>query len=80
MAHVSAQLASNACVRAAEVSVPNTAAAAAAAPLLLLQVARGSTVELPHLSLLEVCGEPLLFMVNGVAVQRAVARSSALLM
>jgi hypothetical protein len=48
--------------------------------LLLLQVARGSAVPLPHLSLLEVCGEPLLFMVNGLAVQRAVARSSALVM
>jgi hypothetical protein len=48
--------------------------------LLLLQVVRGAAVELPHLSLLEVCGEPLLFMVNGMAVQRAVARSSALVM
>jgi hypothetical protein len=48
--------------------------------LLLLQVPRGSAVALPHLSLLEVSGEPLLFMVNNMAVQRAVARSSALVM
>lgn len=44
------------------------------------QVARGSTVPLPHLSLLEVAGLPLLFMVNSMAVQRAVARSAHLAM
>lgn len=48
--------------------------------LLLLQVPRGSKVLLPHLSLLEIAGEPLLFMINGMAVQRAVARSSQLVM
>jgi hypothetical protein len=45
-----------------------------------LQVARGSTVALPHLSLLEVASLPLLFMVNSMAVQRAVARSVHLAM
>ncbi len=40
------------------------------------QVPRGDKVQLPHLSLLEVGGLPLLFMVNGVAVQRAVARTT----
>lgn len=45
-----------------------------------LQVARGSTVALPHLSLLEVASLPLLFMVNSLAVQRAVARSVHLAM
>jgi hypothetical protein len=48
--------------------------------LLALQVPRGSTVSLPHLSLLEVCGLPLLFMVNSMAVQRAVNRSVHLAM
>ncbi|WIA10524.1 hypothetical protein OEZ85_010712 [Tetradesmus obliquus] len=44
------------------------------------KVSRGSAAPLPHLSLLEVGGEPLLFMVNGLALRRAVARSSALVM
>lgn len=44
------------------------------------QVPRGSTVPLPHLSLLEVSDLPLLFMVNSMAVQRAVARSVHLAM
>jgi hypothetical protein len=45
-----------------------------------VQVAGGSTVALPHLSLLEVASLPLLFMVNSMAVQRAVARSAHLAM
>lgn len=47
---------------------------------LRLQVARGDSVVLPHLSLLEVGGLPLLFMVNSMAVARALARSHHLVM
>ena len=43
-------------------------------------MSRGSTVALPHLSLVEVASLPLLFMVNSMAVQRAVARSVQLAM
>jgi hypothetical protein len=52
----------------------------AAAFVGVLQVPRGSTVALPHLSFLEVSSLPLLFMVNSMAVQRAVARSVHLAM
>lgn len=48
--------------------------------VLLHQVPRGTTVPLPHLSLLEVSDLPLLFMVNSMAVQRAVSRSVHLAM
>ena len=44
------------------------------------QVHRGGSAALPHLSLLEVGGVQLLFMVNPLAVQRALARSQQLVM
>eukprot|EP00879_Flechtneria_rotunda_P004646 GHRR01004905.1.p1 GENE.GHRR01004905.1~~GHRR01004905.1.p1 ORF type:complete len:378 (+),score=171.71 GHRR01004905.1:406-1539(+) len=44
------------------------------------QVPRGSQVELPHLSLIEVGCTALLFMMNDMAVQRAIARSKHLTM
>jgi hypothetical protein len=44
------------------------------------QLQRGACVMLPHLSLLEVGGMSLLFMVNSLAVQRAVGRSTHLTM
>jgi hypothetical protein len=43
-------------------------------------VPRGSTVPLPHLSLLEVSSLPLMFVVNHMAVKRAVTRSVNLAM
>jgi hypothetical protein len=46
----------------------------------LLQVARDAWVPLPHLSLVEAADTPLLFMVNSLAVGRAVARSTHLTM
>lgn len=43
-------------------------------------LARGEGAPLPHLSLLEVGGLQLLFMVNGLAVSRALARVEQLVM
>lgn len=44
------------------------------------QLERGQSAPLPHLSLLEVGGVQLLFMVNALAVQRALARMEQLVM
>ena len=44
------------------------------------QLERGESAPLPHLALLEVGGVQLLFMVNALAVQRALARMEHLVM
>lgn len=45
-----------------------------------LQLERGASGPLPHLSLVEVGGIQLLFLVNPLAVQRAIVRSEQLVM
>jgi hypothetical protein len=44
------------------------------------QLARGESAPVPHLSLLEVGGVQLLFLVNPLAVRRALARAEQLVM
>jgi hypothetical protein len=48
--------------------------------VLMLQVQRNDKVALPHLSLLEVGGLPLLFMTNSLGTLRARTRSHHLVM
>lgn len=48
--------------------------------VVLLQVPRNDQVALPHLSVLEVGGLPLLFMTNSLGMLRASARSTHLVM
>jgi hypothetical protein len=51
-----------------------------ALPVLNAQLERGASAPLPHLSLLETGGVRLLFLVNPLAVARALARSEVLVM
>jgi hypothetical protein len=46
----------------------------------MLQVSRGATQVLQHLSLVQVAGIDLLFMVNPLAVKRVLNRSEHLVM
>jgi hypothetical protein len=59
---------------------PPSRLAVASFPPSRCQLERGQVAPLPHLSLLEVGGVQLLFMVNALAVQRAVARARHLVM